>query len=498
MKNIKYGVKLLIVSFVSITFLLNCEKDDTDIGANLIPDKSRGNKAYVDLVAYNVSNSDTIRADYTTLVNGLVGVYEDNIFGKSKASFNTQVRLSSSDAIQGTIQEVDSVVVAIYPAYNSSVSTVKQITLSGGNIRYITKYPVLYTSYLGNRGMTMGMNINRINTYLESSESEFYSNKFISVGDLLGTATISDSVTSVTVKDSNGKVITEATTPGYRFKLDANYFKQNFFNKNGSAELSDNSQFTQYFKGIRISPSDETSKFMFNFPANTISLIAYYRYKNNSSDTDYVSTTYTFSMGSVYNSRVGEYNFYNRSTASSQFNQQVQNPDTSTGESQLFLQGMGGPSIHIKLDDAQIAAVKDSVQNKGWAVIGAKLNFYLAEDAVSKPSYIYGYNLTQKKFIQDLRSYPSLSGYSFNPPYDFTNDPKYYTLNVTQYVKDIVEKNSPNDEILVELGNFLSNTSGYIGYYRTSRAYQPFRLVFYGNKATDDKKLRLEITYGKN
>ncbi len=495
MKIVKCGLKLLIAGFISITFLLSCEKDGTDIGSDLIPDKSRGNTTYVDLIAYNVSNNDTIRADYATLKNGLVGVYEDNVFGKSQASFDTQIRLSASDEIQGTVQEVDSVVLAIYPVYNSSISTVKKVTLSNGNIRYTTKYPLASTACLGNKGTTMGINVNRIDTYLETTASQFYSNKSITVTDLLGTVTIGDSATSVVVKTADGSVVSGSTTPGYRIKLDANYFKQNFFNKKGSAELSDNSQFVQYFKGIRISPSSDVSSFMFNFPKQTMTLVAYYRYKNNAGDTSYTSTSYKFTMGSSDNSVVGEYNFYNRSTASSQFKQQVQSPDKTSGESQLFLQGMGGPSINIKLDDTQMEAIRDSVQNKGWAVVGAKLNFYLAEDAVSKPDYIYGYDLTKKSFLPDLTS----SGYSFNPVYDFSKNPGYYTLNITQYVKNIVEKNASNDEILVGMGNFSTNSSGaYIGYYRTSRAYQPFRLIFYGNKAVDDKKLRLEITYGKN
>jgi hypothetical protein len=324
----------------------------------------------------------------------------------------------------------------------------------------------------------------------------FYSNKTINVGDLLGTAMLGDSVTSVYIKTSEGTTVLDATPAGYRIKLDPEYFKQYFFDKKGSADISDNSRFVQYFRGIRISPADDTSRFMFSFPKSKMTLTAYYRYKETSSDS-YTKDSYVFTMNSIYNSAAGEYDFYGRNTASNQFKRQMQSPDTSSGEALLFLQGMGGPSIHLKLDDTQMEAVRDSVQNKGWAIVGAKLKFYLAEDAISKPEYIYGYNLTEKSFLPDLTSYPNLPGYYFNPSYDNSG---YYTLNVTQQIKNIVEKNKANDEILVEMGNFMVNSSnaGYIGYYRTTRAYEPFRLVFYGNKETGDKKLRLEIIYAKN
>ncbi|MDR1876058.1 MAG: DUF4270 domain-containing protein [Flavobacteriaceae bacterium] len=502
MKIYKFELKLLVLSLISMTFLLSCESDSTSIGSNLIPDKPEGNVTYVDLIAYNISNNDTIRADCNTLTNGLIGVYEDAVFGKSKASFNTQIRLNSSDEIVGTIQEIDSVVLAFYPSYTSSSSTVKEVILNPGStsgidtIKYITKYPL--SSYLGG-GSPMTVKINRINTFLESFESKFYSDKSIDVGDLLGTAVLSDSVTTVSIKTSDGKTVLEPTIPGYRIKLDTEYFKQHFFDKKGSADIGDNSKFIQYFRGIRISPEDDTSKFMVNFPRSTVTLTAYYRYKNDPSDS-YTGTSYAFTVNSVYNTVVGEYDFYGRSTAGSQFKQQMQNPDKVSGESTLFLQGMGGPSIHLKLDDTQIEAVRDSVKNKGWAVIDAKLKFYLAEDAVSKPTYIYGYNLTKLSFLPDLTSYPSLAGYYFNPAYNFTDNPGYYTLNVTNHIKNIVEKNEANDEILVEMGNFaIDSSSGvYLGYSRTTRVYEPFRLIFYGNKETGDKKLKLEIIYTKN
>lgn len=502
MKLLKFNLKLLVLCFISITFLLSCENDTTDIGANLIPDKSAGNIAYVDLVAYNVSNNDTIRADYKTLTKGLIGVYEDNIFGKSKASFSTQLRLSTSDEIKGSMQIVDSVVLSLFPEYNSSQSKVKQITLNPGTtsgidtIKYITRYPI--TSFLGKTGSTMQLSVNKINTFLESIESKFYSNETVSVGELLGTKTIGDSVISTSIRTSNGSTIMEATTPGYYIKLDPTYFKQNFFDKKGSVNIADNSHFIQYFRGIRISPINEYSQFMFNFPVNKIKLIAYYRYKVNSSDSKYTNASYSFTMGGNYNTSLGEYNFYKRATASNEFLHNRDNPDKISGESKLFLQGMGGPSIHIKLNDSQLLAVKDSVQNKGWAIIGAKLKFYMTENFASKPNYIYAYNVTQKKFLPDLTNGYG-SSYILNPIYDIIGNPGYYTLNITKQIKDIIEKNLPNDEILVEMGDFLKNSSNaYLGYTKTTRAYEPFRLVFYGNKTAGDKQLRLEIAYTKN
>lgn len=497
MNILKSNIKLLILTGISITFLLSCENDSTDIGAGLIPDQSKGMKTTVDLVAYTVSNNDTIRADYSTLTNGLIGVYEDNVFGKSKASFNTQIRLAANHEIKGNIQEVDSVVLTINPSFGASLGTVSSVLKPGNGtdtLKYTTKYPL--TSYLGSTETPMPINVNRINTFLETTSSALYSNKVVSVGDLLGTANLGGTLTSISIKTSGGAVITTESKPGYRIRLDPTYFKENFFNKKGAPELSNDDLFVQYFKGIRISPADDRSHFMFDFSRSTMTLVAYYKYKNTNAD-NFVNATYEFTIGQEFNSELGEYTFDN-STASSQLKEQLLNPNITQGESKLFLQGMGGPSAIIKLDETQISAIRDSVLHKNWAIVNAQLKFNVAETTGTKPIYIYGYNSTKNSFLPDITSFSSLAGYNFNPPYNTETNPDYYILNITQYVKSIVEKNASNDLIKVGIGDFEKNSSDqYVSYAKTTRAYQPYRLVFYGNNETEDKKLKLEITYTK-
>jgi len=505
-KSFYSHIKLTAAGFLALIFLLaGCENDNSTLGADLISGKSSGDSIFVDVTAYNVYNNDTIRADQSTLLNGLVGVYQDSDFGKSKAAFNTQMRLGSG-ALTGTNQIFDSVVLSIYPAYDAiNYKTTEKryhpdIDLTADTIQYVTKYPL--TSFLGQRGISMTLRVNRINTFLESINSQFYSNKTIEVGDLLGEQKINDSIVSISVRKGDGTTLSNATTPGYRIKLNPQYFKQNFFDKMTSAEMTDNANFIQYFKGLRISVVEDNSRFMFSFPKSTMTLTAYYRYKATSDATSYSSTTYDFSLNSTYNSVVGEYNFYNRTGASSQFKSNMNNPNTTAGESLLYLQGMGGPSIKLKLSDEQLASIKDNVKN-GWAVIGAKIKFHLtpsyASANTSKPNYIYAYDAVANSFLADLTSYSSLPGYVLSPAYNFTNNTGYYVLNLTQHVKNIVEKNDPNNEIVVGMGSFLQNgLAAYIGYYSTSRAYEPYRLMVYGNNTSDaSKKLRLEITYTK-
>ncbi|MDR3272069.1 MAG: DUF4270 domain-containing protein [Flavobacteriaceae bacterium] len=504
--NKKFFFNILTAGFLaSVSLLASCENDNSTLGADLISGKSSGDSAFVDVVAYNIYNNDSIRADQSALLNGLVGVYQDNEFGKSKAAFNTQIRLGSGSFL-GTGQIIDSVVLAIFPSYDAVNYKITEkryhpeSELSTDTIQYTTKYPL--SSFLGQKGISMTLRVNRINTFLESINSPFYSNKTIDVGDLLGEQKINDSIVSVSLKTGSGTSISDATTPGYRIKLNSAYFKENFFNKMTSPEMTDNANFIQYFKGLRISVAEDDARFMFSFPKSTMTLTAYYRYKATDDADTYNSSSYVFTTNSSYNSVVGEYNFYDRNGASPQFLSQMQNPNTTNGESALYLQGMGGPSIKLKLNDGQLASIKNSVNN-GWAVIGARIKFHLtpsyADANTQKPTYIYAYNDTQKSFLTDLTSYSSLSGYALSPAYNFTNNPGYYTLNLTQHVKNIVEKNEPNDDIVVGIGSFLQNSSAaFIGYNVTSRAYDPFRLMFYGNSAADpNKKLRLEIIYAK-
>ena len=86
--------------------------------------------------------------------------------------------------------------------------------------------------------------------------------------------------------------------------------------------------------------------------------------------------------------------------------------------------------------------------------------------------------------------------------YDLVSYPSYYEINITQTLKDLVEKEGQtNQDFIIKLGQYLVNTSsgkkGLYGQNVDSRIYSPERVILVGTDAGNDKRAQLLITYIK-
>src|SRR5690606_20411052 len=106
---------------------VSCEDDISDVGSGLLDSGSTANIMYVDLIAYNV-NSDSIRSDEKVLQNGILGVYEEPVFGRTKARFISQARLGQLNPDFGQNPEMDSVVLHIPVFYKSDPEDIQADT----------------------------------------------------------------------------------------------------------------------------------------------------------------------------------------------------------------------------------------------------------------------------------------------------------------------------------------------------------------------------------
>lgn len=525
--TIKKAITVFSLVIFGSALLYNCEPDADTLGEQLFMDgAAQGNEKPFEVYAYNIFNNDSIRSDASKLGIANLGAFSEDQFGMQKASYLTQLRLSTYDPDFGTNPVIDSVVLVVKPTYASDSVTTTTIddgytytTAADGAInakKVVNTYPVnkYGRAKIGGNIAPLTIQIHEVTDFLKGNSDIAYSNTTYNYDSsrLLGSVNFNGYVSSVAVtKDTDGSALFTASTPGIRIKLDNTFFKDKILAFQDKPELQDASNFIRHFKGLRISTT-QSDGYIMQFTPNDLELIMYYKYdKTDNGVTTHPQTSYTFSLGSG-NTHIGHYD-YNR--LSSQFFTYVPTTPNINGDKKLFVQGMGGPSIGIRFPDSTINELKQLYQNDKAAIISAKIRIYTDpvnwNNKYTKPT---AFSIVQKDktnpsdtdetttFTTDLTTLVGSNNFAIYRPYDLDKNPSYYDFTVTQSVKDLVEggKSNVSKYLKIDMGSFLSNSSTgtLVGVSYTGRPYVRDRAVFVGsNPDTDkDKRVRLWITYG--
>lgn len=516
--TIKRTFAILFLAIFGSVLLYNCEPDPDSLGEQLfLNGAAEGKETSYDLIAYNIDNNDSIRSDAAKLGSVVLGAFKEEQFGMQRASYFTQLRLSTYDPDFGTNAAVDSVVLVIKPstAYYAqdtvTTTTDENYIYPDGNVaakKVINTYPIKKYGKAKINGAVpqFTVKVNEVTEFLNASTDIAYSNKNYAVGQELGSKIFNGNITSVAItRDSDNSSI--FTSPvGFRIPLSASFFKTKIIDYKGKPELKDVSNFIRHFKGLKISVAEDDG-YLFQFSPSDVELIMYYKYdKTENGTTTRPQTTYTFALG-VGNAHIGHYE-YDRSGAV--LNSYVTG-NIGDGHHKLFAQGMGGPSIGIKFPEATINQLKQLYQNDKAAIIGAKIRIYTDPDnwnnKYAKPS---NFSFVQKdkdsngkettNFTTDLLNLMGALNFTMLKTYDLDKNPAYYDFAVTKSVKDIVEGgvDYTNKYFKIDMGGFLTTTTGALaGYQYTSRNFARDRAVFVGSDPNNAKKIQLIVTYGK-
>lgn len=538
MKKFLNILSIAIVAMVGTGALVSCEDDSMKLGNNVIGGEADGNVKSLDVIAYNAYNNaetDTIRSDKFVLQNATLGAYKEPVFGTTTSKFYSQLRPGSSyigNTDFGTNPVVDSVNLYIPVYYSTTKDPISKDTINLSNpgkkigeadtIMITTKYAV--DSIYGNKDLKMTLRVRDISTVLYS-DSKYFSplkgnDSPISVNSkIIGTATIGNSVENKIVKSGTTEIYKE--TVGYKVSLDKDYFNEKIIQNANNGLIGDYATFIrQNIKGFEFSV-DEKDGFILNFNPNSISLNMYYSYKNPTdktpTDTKYkerLSSSYGFDFTNVWNTATTTpnsnvlFNLIKNDYTGSVYS--TVKGDSINGDSRLYLNGMSAANVIVKFNQTQINELKSNFSSKGDVIIGAKLKFFI-DDKVSlpKPPYIVAWNNYKKdgKKVNELysdvlgfyNSYPN--SVHFNPI--VKGDTNYYTIDITNHIKDMIEKGNTfdNQEMIVTMGNFITSVSdattiNSTNPYQNNRAYNPYRIVLHGNKSeVEAKKLKLLVYY---
>lgn len=474
------------------SIVVGCNSDADDLGLQFFENnEAQGEQAAYDLVAYNVNNNDVVRSDSYSLKKATLGVFNEIQFGVQKSAYVTQVRLSKYAPDFGTNPVVDSVVLEIKPEYDATAKTtsVTNITYKGQAAKQtLTAYS---TKKYGNPASAMTINVNEITTDLGSTGTEILSNRSVTGGTLLGTKSFTGNTIAVSINKTSDNTALLTKEAGLRIPLNASYFQTKIANKSGATELSNESNFINYFKGLKISVQ-ENDGYLVNFAPDQVTMTMYYTYGDAS---DRKEGTYSFNLTSpnVHFSQIS----YNRTTI---FNNVMAGIDRTNGDPLLYMQGMGGPGAGIKIPENAIEALKTLRRDRRAAIVSAKIRLY-TDTSVWNNSYTKPDNFLVKKegetdFITDLKTILYNNNFKLVTAYATNANPSYYDVNITKTVKDIVEQGQEAKDIILNIGSYLTNYNGaLVSEDYNTNVYSPNRAVFVGTNSVSQYRPRLLVTY---
>lgn len=540
--TLKRTFAMLLLAVFGSAILYNCEPDPDSLGEQLFDkDAATGNEDLRQVIAYNISNNDSIRSDAARLLtsvtqsgsffSAVLGAFSDDQFGMQKASYITQLRMPVDNFdFDGPKPVVDSVVLVLKTPANTAENTYyiadslkapgaydKDDFMIGTEKVPVSiekkSYPVRkYGRYV----KSMKINVHEIKTFLNPNIPDVFSRSNVPVdlnNDVLGSAVFDGNVSTVTVtkKSDNSNIFTGAL--GFRMQLDKDFFQKRIVDQKGSADLKDAASFTRYFKGIRISVENKDG-YLFQISPNDTEIIMYYKYdKTDNGVVTRPQTSLKFNLGSI-NTHIGQYE-YERPAA---YQVALQNPNKTEGDKTLFLQGMGGASIGLKIPTATIDSLRQIFVEKKAGIVGAKIRLFVdKKKSWTKPHF----NNADRKFIvspitfKDDKVTIDYSKWAFTsdsqkgfPIYYYkqnaNNEVDYYDFTVTQALKDIVEAKefdaTKNVPLVIHAGGFVKNPAGAAyGPLVTTRATDLNRIVFVGTDTSNGgAKPKLRVTYSTN
>jgi hypothetical protein len=481
-------IKSILSVFLFGGLMVSCNSDADDLGKNLFDGNSvTGNQVSYDLVAYNINNGDAVRADSYALQRATLGAFTEGQFGMQKSAYVTQVRLSKYAPDFGTNPVVDSVVLEIKPQYDVTTKAVTTTNVTHGGQtakQTLTKYEAVK---YGNPATAMNIDVHEIATDLGAVGTEKLSNSPVATSGVpLGTKAFSGNVYAVGINKTSDNTALLTREAGVRIQLDKNYFRDKIANKSGATELSNESNFINYFRGLKISVR-ENDGYLINFAPNEVTMTMYYKSGGK-------SNTFSFDLGSsnVHFSQISY-------TRSSTFNTVMANINSANGDPLLYMQGMGGPGAGIKLNGVGISDLKRLYKERGAAILSAKVRLYTDtntwNNSYTKPVGFLVRKQGETDFITDLKTMLGNSNYSLVKAYSTNSNPSYYDIDITKTIKDIVEKEAEAKDLIVNIGEYLTSNGNLVSENYNNNVSSPYRAVFVGTNAANNNRPKLMVTY---
>jgi Domain of unknown function (DUF4270) len=445
---------LIFLSFLLLfIFLINltaCKKDPYTLGLSLLPPTdtlSVSTNDTASIVAYSVLQ-DSIRSDETT--TNILGSLVDPVFGVTTSSFCTQLRLSTEGVDFGINPVLDSVVLMLR-----------------------------YSSIYGNPNSLQRVKVFELNENI-SVDSAYYSNHKITYYNTL----LADYTFKPNLKDSISIYRTKVL-PHLRINLNkhTNYFGNKILYAPSDALLNNNN-FIKFINGLYIESSPVSANgSLISFDMNT-GLTGMVVFFHNQDATGNVKDSLNYSLViDQLCARINTFDHNHYTDAVPEFKNQVLNHDTNQGKNILFLQGLAGVKIKVRLPflkdfgKSQKIAINNAIlvlkNQETDTTLAPPANLTLVQvDSLGKMSFLIDYN--------EGSSY-------FGGTYNISD--RSYHFRITRHIQQIIGGKTKNNDLYLMVND------------PSSKVLMTKRMMGIGTRpqfpAINSDRLQLQIIYTK-
>jgi hypothetical protein len=548
--------KIILIA-ISVVFLSSCDKDFNSIGDDLVGDDHFGLEGMThDVLSYNQKLGPV---ESNNLPVNALGVYEDAVFGTTKADFVTQVSLSSvNPVIDMSLNPVIDNVILSVPYF----SHIKATDATTGASTYVLDS--IYGPETGKIKLSVYENgyfmrdLDPSTAFLE--QQKYYSNQSSDFENLKKPIRLNDGAIAENdefffdnkefeVKTTvDSKETITRTPPAMRLSLNKDYFKTRIIDAVAAGKLITNDVFKNYFRGLYFkvekSGSNPARLAMMNFKAGTVTV----NFKEDGievvKNTDGTTTNKPIRVDrSIVLNLTGNTVSLLSNTNLPSYDTAITNPNSTAGDSRLYLRGgegsmavlelfnktdvrgyntdgnptVGGNGVSDELEDLKELAIK-----KKLLINEANLVFHLDATTMGAnkiPNRIYLYDLTNSApvldYLYDGTAVASAKTghliYSGILNSTNTSD-KTYKIRLTTQIRNLVKnRDAANVKLGVVVTEDINNIT--MNNLRSSltlpggtiltkvpqaSVMSPSGVVLFGSNITaGDKRLKFEIYYTK-
>lgn len=420
--------KTLLLGLTLVLFA-SCDKDFNEVGTNIIGEDHYDfdEDSTKTVVAYNQPFG---AVQTNNLPTNALGYYNHPVFGKTKASFVTQLELIAANPkfINPTAVDIDSVYLYV-PYFLNAKKTLKNSQTGDSTYELDSIYgssPIkleVFESKYYLRDFDASTGLEEVQRYY-SNQKPLFDNNYNTVAGRLNDSTAQIQNDKFEFKPNEIKlqyynfekeqtVVKQRLAPGIFVKLSRQFFYDKIVNA-PAGTLTNNNTFKNYFRGLyfRVNNSDSSveqgSLALLDFKKGKI--VMSYHDETSATNNERIRRELTINLGG---NTVNLFETENTASSSSYIAALTNNtPDTPAGDEKLFLRGQNGSMAVIELfgpdsplDADDIPEELEEIKANKWLINEASLTFFIDRDAMLssefEPIRIYLYDLENNVPIVD-------------------------------------------------------------------------------------------------
>jgi hypothetical protein len=522
-KTLPYAMVILFL----VISLVSCQEDFSNFGSDTIGGQDATTTLNSESTVISFSKRlGPVQSDQ--LPSYQLGTYNDPAYGKSKFELVSQLSLGTSDPNFGFEPVLDSVILYI-PYFAEGTELDDVLTYEIDSVYGSDPIDIrIYESNYFLRQYDPSTGLQERQKYYSSLGNVFETPS--NVGPLI--YEISDFIPNnqsylVQSPDGDDEDTDPDETiepPGLRVRLPLAYFEDKIISQTGTAQLMNNNNFKDYFRGLYFKVDDlGTNGNLFLFDLNDAVVFLKYTYQ----EAETVSGEEPERLSGVFSLNFEDTNINVNlidNELSPDIDAALDDVDTTNGEPTLYVRGGEGIATTINLfgDDTDgngIADELDVMRQEEWLINDANLIFYVDQDKVEG-----GDTEPERLLIVDAESTLVLADYGLDPTIsespeialsghlgilDRGNDENgdFYKVRITHHISNLVHRDSTNNPLsLIVTQNVLAGgfrgvedpeISGLDMVPSGSVVAHEGTILHGSNAVIEEKRLKLQIYYTK-